>query len=310
MYKPLLERGLPQMPERAGATPAFAGDAFRALAPVAASELRPGAVFPGDTGDSMRRALADAARTIARMPATHLTYANDTPVFPTAFGNVPARGAAFAVMEEPLWTYGVTRVPLPVWHALRRMSAWIEPMLVAEWVRMTLGYAEKAGRGINQGDVMAALRWVEPERDTRLVRDLALRRLEAGGKVHCVWSGRALSAEMLDIDHCLPWSAWSCNDLWNLLPTARAVNQKSKREKLVTAPALASARSAIVDWWADAYRRDDALRIRFAEEVRTSLPVTKRAEPDPDEVFAALEFRRLRLHQETMLPEWPGAAGI
>ncbi|WP_291298780.1 methyltransferase domain-containing protein [Elioraea sp.] len=308
MFKPLLERGLPQMPERSGAAPSSAREPFRALGPVAAYELRPGAVFPGEAGDAMRRALADAARTIAQMPATHLTYANDTPVFPTAFGGVPARGAAFAVTEEPLWTYGVTRVPLPVWHALLRMSAWIEPMLVAEWVRLTLGYAEKAGRSINAGEVMAALRWVEPERDTRLVRDLTLRRLAAGGTVHCVWSGRALSAGTLDIDHCLPWSAWSCNDLWNLLPTSRAVNQKSKRERLVTAPALASARSAILDWWADAYRNDDALRVRFAEEVRTSLPVAKRTDPDPEEVFAALEFRRLRLHQDTLLPEWRGMA--
>lgn len=27
-----------------------------------------------------------------------------------------------------------------------------------------------------------------------------------------------------DIDHCFPWRAWPCDDLWNLLPTHRAVN--------------------------------------------------------------------------------------
>jgi len=36
--------------------------------------------------------------------------------------------------------------------------------------------------------------------------------------------------------------------------------------------------------------------------------VAKQREPAPEEAFAALEFRRLRLHQETLLPEWAGAA--
>jgi SAM-dependent methyltransferase len=309
MFKPLLERGLPQMPERAGAGPSFVREAFRALAPVAPYDLHPGSLFPDATGEAMRRALADAARTIADMPAKHLTYGDDTPVFPTAYGAMPSRMATFAMTEDALWAYGTTRVPLPVWHALRRMSAWIEPMLVAEWARLTLGYAENAGRAVPIGDVLAALRWTEPQRETRLVRELTLRRIEAGKPVHCVWSGKALSAESLDIDHCLPWSAWACNDLWNLLPTSRAVNQHSKRERLVAAPVLAEARAPIMAWWHEAYRHDEALRLRFSEETRTSLPVAKDREPALEDVFAALEFRRLRLHQEIQMTEWlgPGA---
>jgi tripartite-type tricarboxylate transporter receptor subunit TctC len=34
----------------------------------------------------------------------------------------------------------------------------------------------------------------------------------------------------LDIDHCLPWSAWPCGDLWNLLPASPRVNQHLKRD--------------------------------------------------------------------------------
>ncbi len=144
MFKPLLDRGLPQMPERLGAAPAFARESFRGLAAVAPHELRPGALFTTETAAMLRRALADAARTIAEMPATHLTFADDTPVFPTMYGRIPGRSDNFAATEETLWSYGTTRVPLTVWQALRRMSAWIEPMLVAEWVRLTLGYVPPA----------------------------------------------------------------------------------------------------------------------------------------------------------------------
>ncbi len=307
MFKPLLERGIPQMPERPGAAPSFAREAFRGLASIAPYDLRPGGMFTGDLAVAVRRALADAARTIADMPATHLTFADDTPVFPTAYGRVPVRSATFATTEESLWAYGTTRVPLTVWHALRRMSAWIEPMLIAEWVRLTTGYAERAGRRLAADDVMAALRWIEPERDTRLVRDLALGRLSAGNAVRCVWTGRTLDADSVDIDHCLPWSAWACNDLWNLMPTSRSINQHSKRERIVAAPVLAAAQPAITEWWESAYlRADPAIRLRFVEEARTSLPIAKERDPDLDEVFAALEFRRLRLRQETQVAEWAG----
>ena len=307
MFKPLLERGLPQMPERPGAAPAFAREAFGGLAALPPGDLRPGKLFAGETAAALRRALGDAARTIAEMPATHLTFADDSPVFPTEYGRVPPRAATFATTEESLWSYGATRVPLVVWQALRRMSAWIEPMLVAEWVRLTVGYAERAGRALPAGEVMAALRWIEPKRDTDFVRELALGRIAAGGRVRCVWTGRPLGAERLDIDHCLPWSAWACNDLWNLVPASPTINQRDKRERLPAAPVLAAARPAIQAWWDEAYlAADAALRLRFIEEARTSLPIAKEREPDLDEVFAALEFRRLRLRQEAQVPEWAG----
>ena len=49
------------------------------------------------------------------------------------------------------------------------------------------------------------------------------------------------------------------------------------------------------------------MRARFAEEARTTLPLPQDREPALDELFAALDFRRLRLRQETQLPEWAGA---
>jgi hypothetical protein len=132
-----------------------------------------------------------------------------------------------------------------------------------------------------------------------------------GGRVECVWTGDRLRGGGIEIDHCLPWAAWPCNDLWNLLPTTRAANQ-GKGGLIAAAGAFETARPRIIAWWEDAYLGAPApLRRRFAEEARTTLPLTHGREPAPDEVFAALDFRRLRLRQETQLPEWAGptAAG-
>lgn len=304
MFKPLVERDLPQLP---GAGMGFVKESFRALRPLAPFDLRPGAQFQGDMAQAMLRSLADTARLIADMPARHLTYANDLPVFPTTLASRPPAATHVLIDQEFLWRFGETVVPLPVWHALRRMAAWIEPMLVAEWTGMTLAYAEKRGRSLEAGTVMQALQWIEPERDTRFVRDLALRRIAQGRETRCVWSGRPLSPRALDIDHCLPWSAWPCGDLWNLLPTAPAVNRHGKRERVATAAALAEARPRITTWWETAYLEGDApLRARFAEEARMSLPILKDGTPDLDDLFAALDYRRLRLVQDTQISQWAG----
>ena len=304
MFKPLVAAGLPQRPDgRLG----FVRDGFRAVEAVPAGDCRPGAMFAGAAGHAMRQALAESARLIADMPATHLSYADDSPVFPTVYGRMPPSSPTFAMDQPTLWSYGVTRVPIALWTALRRMAAWIEPMLVAEWVRLTQGYAANRGMVVSTDQVMAALRWIDPDRDTGLVRDLARGALARGQKIHCVWSGKALTPAAFDIDHCLPWSAWPCGDLWNLLPASPAVNRHGKRQRIVCGDTLAAARPLIQSWWQTAYLdAGGGLSARFAGEVQTTLPLSRTSPPDLDDVFQALDFRRLRLRQDTQLAEWHG----
>jgi len=306
MYKPLVERGLPQAP--GGTNLAFVKPAFRALAPLAPFDLRPGAVFRGDLARALATALGDAAEVIAAMPARHLTFADDTPVFPALRHRRPRAGESLALNAALFWEHGSIRVPLPVWQALRRMAAWIEPMLLAEWVRHTRGYAERAGRPVATDEVLTALRWLEPERDTAFVRSLVAGRLQRGESVFCVWSGEPLGNRRIEVDHCLPWAGWPCNDLWNLLPATRASNQ-AKADRVIAATTLAAAKPHIMAWWQEGYiAADEATRLRFAEEASSTLPLPPDRTPDLEALFAALDFRRLRLRQETQLPEWAGPA--
>ena len=306
LYKPLLDRNLPQ---RSGGGLGFVKDAYRALSHMPAADFRPGLYLPAAAGRNLARALADAAQLIATMPARHLTYANDLPVFATEYGRMPRVGDGFAASQEELWTFGTTRVPLHVWHALRRMAAWIEPMLVGEWARLIEGYLERqqAAPGLPRSDIHAALRWSEPDRDTSFVRGLVKRHFDAGRPVSCVWTGRKLQPNGIDIDHCLPWSAWPCDDLWNLLPSAPGTNRHQKGERLPSAERLETSRDAIKAWWQDAYLdSSEAVRCRFSEEAATSLPVLAGTSLDLDDLFAALDFKRMQLRQDTQSSEWFG----
>jgi SAM-dependent methyltransferase len=304
MYKPLVTLGWSQRP---GETIVFPDDQAYRLADIGTSSLRPGAQFPADASIGVHGALAKAARLIAQMPAKHMTYADDQPIFETSYeSRRPPRGRV-RIDQAYLWSFGTTRVPLPVWNALRRMAAWIEPMLVGEWARLMQGYAANRPRRAD-GDAMTALRWQEDERDTGFVRDLIRRRGESGGRVACVWTGAPVPWESLCIDHCLPWSIWECNDLWNLMPARRSVNAE-KSNGLVTSVALSEAKPRILAWWEQTYvAAPAAVRSRFIEEAALSLPLQNEGgQLDLDDLFTALDFLRLRLKQDTGAPEWPKA---
>jgi hypothetical protein len=91
-----------------------------------------------------------------------------------------------------------------------------------------------------------------------------------------------------------------------LLPASRRVNQHHKRDRLPSATALAGARERIIGWWEEAWRSDPALGPRFERESRAALSVLINA-PSED-VFAALEWRWLRLRQDQQLQEWAGVS--
>ena len=132
------------------------------------------------------------------------------------------RGLTPGVIDEPyLRSFGEMLVPWGIWQAVQRFAVWIEPALVEEWIRLMQRYAETQGRDLPRDRVAATMTWSDPTRDVRIAKQQA-RELIESGKLYCVWSGKRLSARSLDLDHCFPWSAWPCSDLWNLCPpTAR-----------------------------------------------------------------------------------------
>jgi hypothetical protein len=140
----------------------------------------------------------------------------------------------------------------PIWRALTRFNFWIESALVAEWIRIMKDCLTSQGRPVAEETFFRATRWSDPERDVRVARELALDLLKRD-RLFCVWTGKKLKEDSLDIDHCFPWSAWLCGDLRNLLPALLSVNQSQKSDRLPSAERLAKAREIIVDWWNEGY---------------------------------------------------------
>lgn len=108
----------------------------------------------------------------------------------------------------------------------------------------------------------------------------------------------------LDIDHCLPWAAWSFEDLWNLLQADLKVNPHGKCDRLPAAEVLERSTDRIVDWWERAWLRHPCTAERFRVEARASLPLIEEADDGPAPIFASLQARRLALRTDPQVPEW------
>jgi hypothetical protein len=128
LFKPLLAADLPQSPgnrglERLG----FVRDAFRQLANVSRLDLRIGMRFSGEIAQALRQALRDAADTVAKMPATYMTFPNGAPILPVKRIGRPSKPKALCLEETYLSSFGELLVPRHLWRALQRFDVWIEP---------------------------------------------------------------------------------------------------------------------------------------------------------------------------------------
>ena len=300
-FQPLIQDNLPQHP-RGNAKLSFVKDGFRALLQSSPYDLRVGQRYTGTHAENLIRALRDAARCIRSMPATFITYpGSSTPVFPCSPGK-PVRLRSDVRVDEPfLWSFGSFFVPFNLWQAMSRYASWIEPAVLSEWVEIMSGYEnEPASWDKHQ----KALNWMEPDHDTGDVRNRVNQLRGDGSQLYCVWTGSTLKRK-IHIDHCFPFSAWPCNDLWNLMPSQPQTNMR-KGNRLPTAQALDQARPRIQEWWNLAYLENSSIAGRFNEECRSALPmaVSDSGAITPDSLFEGLMIQQLVLKRDQQLAEW------
>ena len=308
MYKPLIEGGLPQMPpNRAGNTPGFVTANFTALRPVRPMDLRAGMQFHEDTARHLHGSLWEIARLIREMPVRYLRWlASNENIFHVRHQRRTPTPSSLRIDDAFLWSFGEFHVPVQVWDALSHYNVWVEPVLVAEWVRLMESYAGQLGPAISQS-AYSLLAWTDPERDTRFAR-AAVERLRTQGKsIYCVWSGQRLRDDY-DIDHCFPFAAWPCGDAWNLMPASRKINNE-KSNRLVTQTALERASERITGWWEEAFLSagTDA-RHRFFLEAGQTLPMLEAA-ASPADLIDAMKVQRIRLARDQGLRPWEPATG-
>lgn len=83
----------------------------------------------------------------------------------------------------------------------------------------------------------------------------------------CVWSGKELKNSSYDVDHVLPYSVWFNNDIWNLLPSDKKVNN-TKSDKIPSIKLIEKRADIIKYYWQFYHQRFGDL---FSNQINVSL---------------------------------------
>ena len=254
-------------------------------------------IFDNDEATSVYRTLKDIASTIKNMPAKYITLpGTKDEIFQVELNRSHAPKDSLVLDFEFLKSLGTFYVPHTIWDVLTNYSVWIEPALVNEWVSLMEGYNREHPSAYTKLDYLNALQWENPERSTRRVRE----RVGALADVDCCWSGRSLNKNAYAVDHAFPFARWPNNDLWNLLPTQKKINE-NKSDKLPTRQRLTQSRAYILEWWQQAW---DSNQREFFTQANFALPDLTPNNTNYDDVFEALTVQRDRIKQIQQLRDW------
>jgi len=70
------------------------------------------------------------------------------------------------------------------------------------------------------------------------------------------------------VDHVLPFSVWLNNNLWNMLPTDRVLNQQKKKDKIPTRKLIEKRADIIMNYWNE-YQQE--IPILFKSQIEVAL---------------------------------------
>lgn len=290
-------------------------DGWHQLTNLQASDYRIGNLFTGDNAKAMFKMLTASVSNIKNMPCKYITYANSKKsVFEVESKIVRAKDNLFLDLTT-LNEWGEFSLPEHLWIAFSRYACWIEPVLIAEWVKTMASYQgnQQYQAPEQQHTLFSALNWLEAKRNTTEVRNrFESLKQQQGAQHNCVWTDKSLQKQYA-IDHCMPFARWPNNDLWNLLPSdVKANGQKSDR--LPTETKMKNAKQRITDWWQDAWLNESPVLLvdplnklnqqRFFAEANIALPGLSANNHSVDDLFEALLHQRGRLKEMQQLREW------
>ncbi len=300
LFKRLVDNNIQQNSDPAKGLGFVTERGWQALQHLTADDFAVGTLFTGPDAEALQNLFSDTLKTIKDGPVTYIWQGQkDNQLF--SMQRQKTQRQSTVLIDKPfLNSYGHFVLSESMWDCFRVYGCWIEPLLVQQWVSEMQKYELNRQQGLTLDTYHHHLRWLDRQHDTGYVRKKVEALRGAGHDVRSVWSGKPLYS--YDIDHCLPFSYWPNNDLWNLLPASCEEN-RTKSDRLPSQSRLHASRSQITEWWQQAWHSETEQK-RFFVEAALSLPNIAYNCTDFDAVFEALQFQSAGIKQRLQVAEW------
>jgi len=302
-YKPLIDQQVQQSSNANRGLGFIKENGWLKLSTRAISDFSIGHLFVNEDAQALDQMLKDISKTIKDMPAKFITLPNsEKQVFEVEIFRRKFTKEALFTDFDTLTQYGEFSIPIKVWDVMSLYGCWIEPVAINEWVNVMFGYKMNKGQ-FDKHVLSSLLDWANVERNTTDARQKVEEIKLSGEQVYCLW-GKNKLPEKYDIDHCLPFSRWPNNDLWNLFPSSQDLNSK-KSDKLASNNRLQDSKELIQQWWSQAWvLNKDYEERRFFSEANISLPGLGRHNKNTDDIFEALKLQHVRIREMQQLKVW------
>lgn len=300
LFKRLVDSNIQQSSDPAKGLGFVKANGWGVLQHLTADDFAIGNLYTGEQAAAFQQLMTDTLSTIKAGPVTYIWQGHKDNRLFSMQRSKTKRQSAVLVDKTFLDGYGNFILREDMWNCFRQYGCWIEPLLIQQWIAEMQKYPLNQQQQFSLDTYHANLRWLDKKHDTQLVRRKVEELRQQGADVCSVWSGSSLYS--YDIDHCVPFSYWPNNDLWNLLPASTQEN-RLKRDRLPSQSRLNKSGALIKDWWQQAWQTD-AEQQRFFIEAGLSLPNISSGCRDFDEVFNALQFQVIGVKQRLQVAEW------
>ena len=141
---------------------------------------------------------------------------------------------------------GSFSVPIDYYDAFKVLGSFVggQDSILFKWAEFSV---KASGKSLSiESVVNEVLRSPITERDITESRKIYNSILKKESRVYCVWTGKAIAN--YDVDHMIPFSVWKNNDLWNLLPSQKNINNK-KRDRIPSPETIRNSKGLILYYW-------------------------------------------------------------
>ncbi len=209
------------------------------------------------------------SQVIRKMPMKHIGYSLSGSFYsiftPEENGRISSK-VNHIDLKYLIDVMGTFSIPTKYYQALKNLGSFISgrDSILFKWAEFSVNLSNKPlsieralsdmlKEPIDQRNVLQAAKFYKTL-------------IEKHGMLNCVWTGKQLKSTY-HVDHVIPYSVWSNNDLWNLLPAQGAVNGR-KKDKIPSPELIEKRKNDIILCWEGLYTTHPE---RFTRELQVSL---------------------------------------